>query len=112
MKIVKDSKRIVASLPKGKGLDLIRVLHEKKHIETCNIDHGRGRSTTVHDAVSYGDYAEVDVVVVIVDTARADEIFEFMLFEANINHPHGGFLYQISLTQSTEFMLPDIVEEE
>ena len=112
MKTLSDSKRIVVSLTNGKALDLVRLLRQEKQIDACNIHRGRGRSSAVPQTVSYGEYIETEVMSVIVDAARADEIFEFIFFEANLNQPHGGFLYQVSLNQSTEFVLPDIAEEE
>lgn len=46
-----------------------------------------------------------------IEAERADEIFEFLYFEAGLDHTHGGFLYQVPVVQSTVFKLPDIPAE-
>ena len=53
--------------------------------ENCDehIHRGRGRSTAVTYAVTFGDYVETEVLLVIVDAARADEIFEFIFVQEN-----------------------------
>lgn len=111
MELLKNPKRIVCVLPKGKAVPLIRLLHEQKKLETINFHRGRGRSTAVRESVSYGVYAEVEVVSIVVDADQADDLFQFIFFEADINKPHGGFLYQVPLSQSTIFHLPEIPEE-
>jgi len=111
MDLLKNPKRIICVLPKGKAVPLIRLLHEQKNLETISFHRGRGRSTAVSESVSYGAYAEVEVVSIIIDANRADELFEFIFFEADINKPHGGFLYQVALTQSTLLHLPQLPQE-
>ncbi len=112
MKTSENLKRIVCVLPQGKALKLVHLLHEQKGVDNTNIHRGRGRSTTVAQTVSFGQYAEVEVVTLLVEEERAEEIFQFIFFEAEINRPHGGFLYQVPLAQSTEFKLPDSIKEE
>lgn len=105
-----NPKRIVVVLPKDRAMEIAEKIHIDKKIDTCNIHRGRGRSTAVMDSVSYGNYAEVDVISVIVDANRADEIFEFIFFEAEINKPHGGFIYQLPVEKSSFFQIPDLTE--
>ena len=45
-------------------------------------------------------------------TARQDKIFEYVYHKAEINRPHGGLMYIHPLLQSTEYTLPETVEEE
>ena len=42
---------------------------------------------------------------------RADEVFEFIFFEADINRPHGGLMFQQPLLATTAFNLPELEEE-
>jgi len=108
--VIKNPKRIVVILPKDHALAIVENLHTQKNINTCNIHRGRGRSTAVSDVVSYGNYAEVDVISVIVEAERADEIFEYIFFEAEINQPHGGFIYQMPVEKTSVFKIPDLSE--
>ena len=111
MERLHNPRRITCVLPKGKAVPLIHRLHKEKGLEAISMHRGRGRSTAVTESVSYGEYAEVEVVTLIVEAERADDLFEFIFFEADINKPHGGFLYQVPLGHSTRFHLPDLPEE-
>lgn len=112
MKLINQPREIICVLPKGRAMELVRLLHEEKNIEAVNFHSGRGRSTAVTDSISYGQYAEVEVVSVIVEAQQAEDIFDFIFFEADINKPHGGFLYQVPLSLSNAFHLPELPNED
>ena len=78
-------------------------------IETANVSSGRG--TGLVKSISYGVWVEVDILTVIVSEGQAEEIFNFIFEKADINRPHGGFIFQGGLTQPTPFVLPDLPEE-
>jgi hypothetical protein len=103
----KDIKRITCFLPKGAGIRLVEKLHTEKNIDSTNVHTGRGLRT-VESVKDYGAWSEQDVLTVVVDASRADEIFDFIFFQGELNKPAGGFIYQTSLIQASNYTLPDI----
>lgn len=59
-----------------------------------------------------GETTEKDIFSVVVPESRSEEIFAFIYERAGINQPHGGIIYQQSLTASTDFILPDDIPYE
>lgn len=112
MDFVTHTKKIICVLLQGNASEVVGRLHKEKGVDTCDIDRGRGRSTKNSTNKTYGEYVEVEVVTVSIEAERADEIFEFLYFEAGLDHTNGGFLYQVPVVQSTVFKLPDIPAEE
>ena len=100
-----DEKRITCFLPKGIGIRLVEMLHSEKNIDSANVHAGRGLPT-LENAENYGAWTEQDVLTVIVDATQADEIFEFIFSQGEINKPGGGFIYQTSLTKASNYKLP------
>lgn len=112
MKTLTDQKLITCLLPKkkSKAFEVAKMLHDEKGIETANVSSGRG--TGLVKSISYGVWVEVDILTVIVSEGQAEEIFNFIFEKADINRPHGGFIFQGGLTQTTPFVLPDLPEED
>ncbi len=105
-------KLITAILPKGRDKELVQKLVQDLGIQSVNINYARGlgRITPLrHRGV--GETTEKSIVTVLVEVERADEVFEFIFFEADINRPHGGLLFQQPLLATTMFKLPDLEEE-
>ncbi len=112
MKTLTDRKLITCLLPKtdSKAFEVAKMLHDEKGIETANVSSGRG--TGMVKSISYGVWGEVDILTVIVSEQQAEEIFNFIYEKADINRPHGGFIYQGVLAHTTPFLLPDLPEED
>ena len=91
--IYKKEKRITCFLPKGAGIKIVEMLHVEKHIDSTNVNAGRGLRT-VENVSDYGAWSEQDILSVIVDANRAEEIFEF--------------IFQADIKRSTPFYLPEI----
>ncbi len=105
----KDVKRITCFLPKGAGIRLVEKLHSEKNIDSTNVHTGRGLRT-VESVKDYGAWSEQDILTVVVNASRADEIFDFIFFQGELNKPAGGFIYQTTLTQASHYVLPSIKE--
>jgi hypothetical protein len=103
----KNIKRITCFLPKGAGIRLVEMLHAEKNINSTNVHTGRGLRT-VESVKDYGAWSEQDVLTVIVDAERVEEIFEFIFFQGELNKPGGGFIYQTSLIKASQYILPSI----
>ena len=106
-------KLITAILPKGQDRELVRRLVDELGINSININYARGlgRITPLHHRGT-GETTEKAIVTVLIDETRADEVFEFIFYEADINQPHGGLMFQQPLLANTMFMIPDIAEEQ
>ena len=103
----KKEKRITSFLPKGSGIKMVEMLHSEKSIASTNVHSGRGQKTT-QSGKEYGAWNEQDILTVIVDEERAEEIFEYIFFQGKINKPGVGFIFQSDLNRATSFKLPDI----
>lgn len=111
--ITMPHKLITAILPKGRGSNLVKKLVTELGIATVNVNYARGlgRITPLrHRGV--GETTEKSIVSVMVEAERADEVFEYIFYEAEINRPHGGMMYQQPLLATTAFTLPDLEEED
>ena len=104
-----NSKLITSFLPKGTGLDLVKALKDETGISTGNVSSSRGTGSSAGN--DFGEWVEVDVFDVIVDTDRAEEIFSFIYDKAGIGDGNNGFMIQSNLTKSTKFTLPDLPQE-
>lgn len=103
-------KLITCFLPKGKGGELVGVLNDEHGIASANVTSGRGRG--VAESVSFGAWVEVDILSVVVGADVADEVFALIYEKGELDRPNGGLMFQVGLSGSTEFVLPEIVAEE
>ena len=97
----KKEKRITCFLPKGTGVKMVEMLQSEKNIVSTNVHSGRGQRTAE-------TWKEQEILTVIVDADRAEEIFEYIYFQGKLNEPRGGFIFQSALNRATSFELPDI----
>ena len=97
----KKEKRITCFLPKGTGVKMVELLHSEKNIASTNVHSGRGQKTAE-------TWKEQEILTVIVGEDRAEEIFEYIYFQGELNKPGGGFIFQSDLNRATSFKLPDI----
>ena len=91
------------------GLPLVKLLKDETGISTANVSNRRG--TRASSNSDFGDWVEVDVLDVVVDAERVDEIFNFIYEKAGIGEGNHGFMVQSNLSRSTKFSLPDLPEE-
>ncbi|MDH5612547.1 MAG: hypothetical protein OEY66_08855 [Gammaproteobacteria bacterium] len=113
MKALKETKLITAILPKGTSLRVIKMLKQEMALTTANFNYARGLGKlTPAKYRGVGEQSEKEILTVVVEQPRADEIFEYIFDVAEINRPHGGFIYMQRLLQSTEFALPETVKDE
>ena len=104
-----NSKLITSFLPKGTGLDLVKALKDETGISTGNVSNSRGTGSSAGN--DFGEWVEVDVFDVIVESDRAEEIFNFIYNKAGIGDGNNGFMIQSNLAKATKFTLPDLPKE-
>lgn len=106
-------KLITCLLPKGVAPRIVKALKEEKGIYKANINSARGLGKITPLAYrGVGEQSEKEILNVVVENPLAEDIFEFIYHEADINRPHGGMMYQCDLQQATPFVLPELPEEE
>lgn len=103
-----EQKLISCILPKGIATDVVEALRTDKGILTGNIDNARGAGHLTPTAHRHaGDETEKEILTVIVDTAQAESLFDWLFEQAQINRPHGGIMYMTGLQDCTPYSLPD-----
>ncbi len=113
MQRLAHSKMITAILPKGIALNLIDKLKSEKGLTAANFSYARGMGKlTPAKYRGIGEQTEKEILSVVVEAERGDEIFEYLFHESDINRPHGGIIYMQKLMMSTDYQLPEMVEEE
>lgn len=108
---VEQSKLITCILPKGAGVEVVKMLKKDKGFTTGNMSFCRGTGMGGSARRGRSDSSEKEVVTVVVPEDKADEIFEYIYFEAKVDRPHGGFIYMTRLQKSVPYSLPDLPEE-
>ena len=113
MQLFQSIKLITCILPKGIAVELNDKLLHEKGINTGNINNARGVGhINFQGQLKAGDESEREIFSVLVTADQADEIFEYIYEYSDIDQPHGGIIYQHALHQSSEFVLPNIPEED
>jgi nitrogen regulatory protein PII len=108
-----NSKLVRCILPKGKSVPIIRALKDELGIITASFNFARGTGRITHrDYRSRVTQTEKEVLTVIVTEDKAEEAFGFIYELAGIGEPHGGIIYQCALKGSTEYLLPDVPDEQ
>lgn len=106
-------KQITVLLPKGRAMKVVDQLFHEHGITRADVHHARGvGKITPQRHRGIEDTTEKEIMTVIVEADRADEIFEYIFFEAEINRPHGGLMFQQPVLDTTMYSLPEEVMEE
>lgn len=112
MRALIEAKLITAILPKGVSLGVVKMLREEKGVNTANFNFARGTGKLTPLKYSGGVVErEKEILTVIVEAARSEEIFAYVYEHAGVNKPHGGLMFMHSLMRSTAYLLPDLSEE-
>jgi nitrogen regulatory protein PII len=105
-------KLITCILPKGIALDVIKLLKEQYDIVSANINNARGvGKITPLIYRGIGAQSEKEILTVVVKEDIADELFEFIYNEANINRPHGGLMFMNKLSKASIYRMPEVEPE-
>lgn len=108
-----DQKLISCILPKGIAIDVVKRVKETHGVVSSNISNARGVGKITPLAYrGIAGQSEKEILSVVVSSSDADEIFEFIYHEADINRPHGGIMYMHALPKTTEYSLPELPDEE
>lgn len=111
-----QAKIITCILPdEGQDMALLKALRKEKGVISANTFQCRGFGVRLrkkfkgkHQVAAYS----VRVVTVVVAEDQADELFEFIYYRVNFDHPCPGLIYQGNLLAATPYALPAGVLEE
>ena len=109
MKTSTSQKLLTCILPKGKTLDVIETLKNETGIITTNFSLARATGRMMHRELTQ---TEKEILTLVVEDIRADELFEFIYRVAEIDQPQGGIIYQTDLSAATSYTLPDLPQEQ
>lgn len=96
-------KLITCILTQPIAVNMISRLKEEKNIITANATHARGLSSKMGYTMQANE-----ILTVLVEETRAEEIFEFLYIELNLNKPNQGIIYQEAISRSSAYSLPDL----
>lgn len=103
-------KLLTCVMPKGSGLPLLRRLADDLGIVTATLHSARGFSGKGRGGVF--DRMEKDILTVVADDGRADEIFLWLYREARVAAEQGRLLLMGPLLGATPFRMPEGVARE
>ena len=111
-----QAKIITCILPdEGQDIALLKALRTEKGIISANTSQCRGfglqlrrRYKGKRQVAGYS----VRVVTVVVEEDQADDLFEYIYYKVNFDHPCPGLIYQGGLLAATPYTLPAGVQEE
>lgn len=92
---------ITAILPMSTTMPIIRELHSMG-IYTANKSTARGSSNTsaMHDV-------EMDVMTVLIEEAKSDEVFAFIFEKGGLYKPGHGMIFQSAVSLASEYSMPN-----
>ena len=110
------AKVITCILPdEGQDMALLKALRTEKGIISANTSQCRGFGLQLRRKYKgkrqVAGYS-VRVITIVVQEDRADELFEYIYYQVNFDHPCPGLIYQGSLLAATPYILPAGVPEE
>lgn len=110
------AKMITCILPdEGQDMELLKALRKEKGVITANTFQCRGFGLQLRRKYmgkrQTADYS-VRVVTVVVQEDQADDLFEYIFYQVNFDHPCPGLIYQGDLLAATPYTLPAGVQEE
>ena len=83
--------RVITCIMKaGRGVEIVDALRKRQGVISASVHHARGIGTQTMRRKVYSD--EKQVLTALVESADADEVFEFIYFEAQLNQPHNGMV--------------------
>jgi hypothetical protein len=111
MNISANTKLIAAIVPKGVASGLQKSLIERWKVH-ANIYHGRGvgRAGPLKKR-GIGEQQEKEILETIVDAEKADDIFEFVFFELELDKKPGSVVYMVDQQKTSVFELPELQVE-
>ncbi|MBE0613058.1 MAG: hypothetical protein IH604_05265 [Burkholderiales bacterium] len=81
---------LICIMPAGNGSEVIEALRRETGVISTYAHHARGVGTHSLRNRVYSD--EKQILTVMVEAARADDVFNFLYFSAGLDAPHAGMI--------------------
>lgn len=85
-----DFRVLTCVMPAGRGNEVLEALRREIGVISAYAHHARGVGTHSLRHRIYSD--EKQILTVLVDAVRADEVFHFLYYSAGLDAPHAGML--------------------
>ena len=109
--ITQPGQKLVSCLmPSGPGPELQARLFSELGLNRVDLHSARGFMGA--DPSGLFNRVEKDVVSVVVDEDRAEEVFDWLYREGQVGEAEGRFLYMVRLEAATAFEIPSDVPRE
>jgi len=104
-----EHKMVTCILHEGVAHKVMQKLKDQFGIITSNFHYARGIGKSAPLLLrGMGEQAEKEILSVVVEQYRADEVFEFIFIAAGLDQPHAGIVFMHALRKSSQYTLPDI----
>lgn len=90
--LLQSYKVITCFLPAGKGKEVLDDLRKQKGVYSGFVHHARGAGVDSGRNNKAPFYVEREVITVLAPAGQADEVFEFLYFNAGLDQPHAGMV--------------------
>ena len=110
MRSSRSDRLVSCLLPQGLGVDLQTRLFSELGLTRVDVHSARGFIGS--DPAGLFNRVEKDILSVVVEASRADEVFEWIYREGRVAELEGRFLYMTRLDSATSFELPPDVPSE
>ncbi|MGP1677843.1 MAG: hypothetical protein ACTS6J_11880 [Burkholderiales bacterium] len=77
-------------MPAGRGTEVLEALRRETGVISAIAHHARGIGTRSLRQRVYSD--EKQILTVLVDAERADDVFHFLYYSAGLDAPHAGMI--------------------
>ena len=81
---------LICIMPAGHGTEMLESLRRETGVISAFAHHARGIGTHSLRHRVYSD--EKQILTVLVDDERADDVFNFLYFSAGLDTPHAGMI--------------------
>ncbi len=113
MKLAQPSKLITCILSKGRAMPVLKQLKKEMNVISANINHARGSGRITPLAYrGVGEQTEKEILTLVVSEEQAESAFSFVYFNAEIDRPHGGLIFQSALKVATGYEIPEHLPDE
>jgi hypothetical protein len=110
--LLQSYKVITCFLPAGKGKEVLDDLRKQKGVYSGFVHHARGAGVDSRRGNNAPFYVEREVITVLAPVAQADEVFEFLYFNAGLDQPHAGMvLMEKAIRGMMCNLTPEMVDE-
>ena len=105
--MTEQSRLITAFLPSGRATGVLERLRKEHGLSSMAYHHARGVGTGTRRGRSAFVSAEREVITVLVEESRADDIFRFLYYAAGLDAPNTGIVFMERILRMSAMVEPE-----